>query len=181
VSLTAETCFCGCGRKLGFRARRVAGWAKMIDERVAELRPKVDYLEDAEERRALSTFLDRGDAMEAELLRFAHIKAGADPGDYPEANVCQVSVGDIKPWLTQANKLKAAARVQRDVNIAALGHKVLDSGMSIEDYTNAMLEKSARNVQAWGAEQGLSEQEASEAWEKLPPLEKQRIIGPQTP
>ena len=44
-----------------------------------------------------------------------------------------------------------------------------------------MLEKSARNVQAWGAEQGLSEQDALEAWEKLPPLEKQRIIGAPTP
>jgi hypothetical protein len=177
----AQRCFCGCGRKLGFRARRVAGWAKMIDERVAELREGLDNIDDPAGRRKLTSFLDRGEGMERELLRFAHIKAGADPGNRPDANVWHGDLGEIKRWLKAANRVIAGARVQRDAYIAARGQEVLDSGMSVEDYTNAMLENSVRKMHAWGADQGLSEQDALEAWEKLSPMEKQRIIGPPTP
>jgi hypothetical protein len=57
----------------------------MIDERVAELRPGLHYLHGPAERRKPTSFLDQGEDMEAELLHFAHIKAGADPGDDPDA------------------------------------------------------------------------------------------------
>jgi hypothetical protein len=153
----------------------------MIDDRLTELRPRVDYLEDPEEREALATFLNRGEAMKVELLRFAHIKAGADPGDDPEANVCQVGVGDIKPWMRKANSLVAAAKRQRVANTTAVGQAILDSGMTTEEYQKAVLAKSGRNLESWAEEQGLSGQEALDAFEKLPPLERYRIIGPPTP
>jgi hypothetical protein len=172
-------CFCGCGRKLGFRARRVAGWAKMIDDRLTELRPRVEWLEPSE-RETLSAFLKDGETMKAELLRFAHIKAGADTGDDPEANVCGVDVREIKRWLRKANTLLAAAHRERDANITAMGQAILDSGMTTEEYRKAVFAQGQRNVRAWAEKRGLSEQAAWEAVDKMPPAEATRIIGPPT-
>ncbi len=152
----------------------------MIDDRLTELRPRLDYLEDPGERETLAAFLSDGEIMKAELLRFAHIKAGADPGDDPGANVCGVDVGEIKRWLRKANTLVAAAHRERDANIAAVGQAAIDAGMSGEDYANAVLAQSVRKFQAWAEEQGLSEKDATDAWEKMPVLERQRIMGPPT-
>jgi hypothetical protein len=150
----------------------------MIDDRLTELRPRVEWLEDPAERRNLTSFLNQGEGMEAELLRFAHIKAGADPGDDPDAKVWHGDMGEMKRWIRKGNTLVAAAHRQRDANIAAVGQKSIDLGMTTEEYTNAMLAKSARNVEAWAEEQGLSEQEAWEAINKMPPAEANRIMGP---
>ena len=152
----------------------------MIDDRLTELRPRVEWLEDPGERETLAAFLGDGEAMKAELLRFAHIKAGADPGDDPEANVCQVDIGQIKRWMRKANTLVAAAHRQRTANLTAVGQAILGSGMTTEEYQKAVLAKNTRKFNAWAEEQGLTEQEAVEVSEKLPPLERQRIIGPPT-
>jgi len=152
----------------------------MIDDRITELRPREEWFEDSGEREMLATFLDRGEAMKVELLRFAHIKAGADPGDDPGANVCGVDIGEIKRWMRKANTLVTAAHRQRDANITAVGQAVLDSGMTTEEYTDALIAQSVRNMKAWAEQQGLSEQEAMEAFEKLSPLERKRIVEPPT-
>jgi hypothetical protein len=138
----------------------------------------VEYLDS---RESLATFLDRGEAMKAELLRFAHIKAGADPGDDPEANICQVHIGEIKRWITEASTIEAAGR-------EAIDQAIVGSGMSFEEYTNATFLKGASqaaiargyNIKAWAEEQGLSEQEAIEALENMPPRERLRITEPPT-
>jgi hypothetical protein len=150
----------------------------MIDDRIRELRPREEWFEDSGEREMLATFLDRGEAMKVELLRFAHVKAGADPGDDPGANVCGVDVGEIKRWLRKANALVAALHRERHAHTEALGQAALDSGMGAEGYTDALIAQSVRNMKAWAEQQGLSEQEAMDAFEKLPPLERKRIIGP---
>jgi hypothetical protein len=152
----------------------------MIDDRITELRPREEWFEDSGEREMLAAFLHKGGTMEAELLRFAHIKAGADPGDDPGANVCGVDVGDIKRWLREANKLVTALHRERDAYTEEMGQAALDSGLSEKEYVDALLAQNLCNVKAWAKEKGLSEDEAMGAFEKLPPLERKRIMGPLT-
>lgn len=106
-------CFCGCGRRLGWRANRVAGWAKMVDDRLVKLRSGAMTLGEITRPANLhegESFVRSGECIRDELLDVAHDpkRSGAELIDQRE----------MKSWIRTANTV--IARTPPPEHLAAL-------------------------------------------------------------